>query len=92
MISVIVPAFNADETIDRCIHSIDVAKKDHAIELIVIDDGSTDTTASLLRHWAETKTWITVLYQKNGGVAAARNLGLDKAIGSYIVFIVFETI
>lgn len=87
MISVIVPAFNADETIGRCIHSIDVAKKDHAIELIVVDDGSTDTTASLLRHWAETKTWITVLYQKNGGVAAARNLGLDKAIGSYIVFI-----
>ena len=87
MISVIIPAFNAAATIERCIDSIDVAKKSHEIELIVIDDGSTDETARLLYRWATTRAWITAKYQKNEGVAAARNTGLDIANGSYIVFI-----
>ncbi|MFP3570053.1 glycosyltransferase family 2 protein, partial [Paraburkholderia sp. SIMBA_030] len=87
MISVIIAAFNAAATIDRCISSIDVAKKNHEIELIVIDDGSDDETARLLHKWESDKTWITVQYQKNGGVADARNTGLDIAIGDYIVFI-----
>ncbi|KRG36318.1 glycosyltransferase family 2 protein [Psychrobacter sp. P11G3] len=87
MISVIIAAFNAAATIDRCIGSVDVAKKNHEIELIIIDDGSNDETARLLHKWESDKTWITVQYQKNGGVADARNTGLDIAIGDYIVFI-----
>ena len=87
MISVIIAAFNAAATIDRCINSIDVAKKSHDIELIVIDDGSKDNTASLLHSWSNARTWITVKYQKNAGVAEARNTGLDIATGNYIVFI-----
>ena len=87
MISVIIAAFNAAATIDRCISSIDVAKKNHEIELIVIDDGSNDDTARLLHRWEGDRAWITVKYQKNGGVADARNTGLDTAIGDYIVFI-----
>lgn len=64
MISVIIAAFNAAATIDRCINSIDVAKKNHDIELIVIDDGSKDHTASLLHSWASARSWITVKSQK----------------------------
>ena len=87
MFSVIIAAFNAAATIDRCINSIDVAKKSHDIELIVIDDGSKDETARLLDSWANARPWITVKYQKNSGVAAARNTGLDIARGNYITFI-----
>ena len=87
MISVIIAAFNAAVTIDRCISSIDIAKKNHEIELIVIDDGSNDDTARLLHRWEGDRAWITVKYQKNGGVADARNTGLDIATGDYIVFI-----
>ena len=87
MISVIIAAFNAAVTIDRCISSIDVAKKNHEIELIVIDDGSNDDTARLLHRWESDRAWVTVKYQKNGGLADARNTGLDTAIGDYIVFI-----
>ena len=87
MFSVIIAAFNAAATIDRCINSIDVAKKSHDIELIVIDDGSKDETARLLDSWANARPWITVKYQKNSGVAAARNTGLDIATGHYIIFI-----
>ena len=87
MISVIIAAFNAAATIDRCISSINVAKKSHEIELIVIDDGSKDETARLLHRWESDRAWITVKYQKNSGVAGARNTGLDIATGNYIVFI-----
>ena len=87
MISVIIAAFNAAATIDRCISSIDVAKKSHEIELIVIDDGSKDETARLLHRWESDRAWITVKYQKNSGVADARNTGLDMTTGKYIVFI-----
>ena len=87
MISVIIAAFNAAVTIDRCISSIDIAKKNHEIELIVIDDGSNDDTARLLHRWESDRAWVTVKYQKNGGLADARNTGLDTAIGDYIVFI-----
>jgi glycosyltransferase involved in cell wall biosynthesis len=87
MISVIIAAFNAAATIDRCISSIDVAKKSHEIELIVIDDGSKDETARLLHRWESDRAWITVKYQRNSGVADARNTGLDIATGNYIVFI-----
>ena len=87
MISVIIAAFNAAVTIDRCISSIDIAKKNHEIELIVNDDGSNDDTARLLHRWESDRAWVTVKYQKNGGLADARNTGLDTAIGDYIVFI-----
>ena len=87
MISVIVPAFNAAATIDRCINSIDTAKKEYDIELIIIDDGSTDETATLLDKWASIRSWITVINQENQGLSAARNVGLNVIQGSYIVFI-----
>lgn len=87
MISIIVPAYNAAATIDRCINSIDTAKKKYDIELIIIDDGSTDETAELLDQWASIKSWITVINQENQGLSAARNAGLNVIQGSYIVFI-----
>src|SRR5699024_65831 len=87
MISVIIAAFNAATTIDSCVQSIVSAKKDHDIELIVIDDGSNDKTADMLGKWASTNYWITVKYQENQGAASARNTGLNIARGNYIVFI-----
>lgn len=87
MISVIVPAFNAAATIDRCINSIDAARKRHDIELIIIDDGSRDETPKLLDKWVGIRSWITVICQKNQGLSAARNAGINITKGGYIVFV-----
>lgn len=88
MISIILPAFNAAATIDRCVNSIISAKKDHIIELIIVDDGSKDETAEILKGYVEKNPWIIVQKQpQNGGLSSARNKGLDIATGDYIAFI-----
>lgn len=87
LVSVIIAAFNAEATIDRCISSILAAKKDYAIELIIIDDGSDDATAHILQRWLEDEPWITMRHQVNKGAATARNIGLDIATGGYTTFV-----
>ncbi|WP_169393138.1 MULTISPECIES: glycosyltransferase family A protein [Psychrobacter] len=87
MISIIIPAYNAAATIDRCINSIDTAKKKHDIEVIIINDGSKDETANLIDKWASIKSWITIISQENQGLSAARNVGLNIVQGDHIVFI-----
>lgn len=87
MISIVVATFNASTTIDRCLNSILAAKKNHAVELIVINDGSEDGTAEILQKWVGNEPWIIVRHQENGGESSARNSGLDLATGDYIVFV-----
>lgn len=84
---VIIVVYNGDKTIDRCIESIENAKKDYNINLIIINDGSNDKTGEILKEWAEKTTWIKVIEQINSGEAAARNRGLDCVNGDYICFI-----
>lgn len=86
MISVIVPVYNAEKHLPRCIESIqNQTYKD--IELILIDDGSTDTCGEICDRYAGQDRRIRVFHTENGGVSAARNRGLEEAAGEYICFV-----
>lgn len=86
MISIIVPIYNMEKLLDRCIQSI-LEQSYQDFELILIDDGSTDRSLELCQKWAEQDSRIIVKHKKNGGQASARNLGLDIAKGDYIGFV-----
>ncbi len=85
LVSVIVPAYNAEAWIERCVESVCLQTYQN-IELIVIDDGSTDKTGMLLDNLQVTKN-IRVIHQQNSGVSHARNVGIDLAKGEYIFFL-----
>ena len=84
-ISVIVPVYNAEKYLKRCIYSI-LAQLYQEIELILVDDGSTDSCPEICDAYAQTDARIRVIHQKNKGQAAARNTGLEVAAGKYILF------
>ena len=86
LISVIVPAYNAAETLQRCVDSL-LAQKCADMEIILIDDGSSDKTGELCARYAGEHESITALVQENRGVSAARNAGLDIARGNYLGFV-----
>lgn len=84
MISIIVTAYNAEKTIERCLNSIlDNNYDDY--EIVVINDGSVDKTEEIVQLFASEK--IKYFYKKNEGVSSARNLGLKKSIGEYVTFV-----
>ncbi|WP_182050149.1 glycosyltransferase family 2 protein [Changpingibacter yushuensis] len=85
-ISVIVPAYNAEAAIERCIHSIQDQTL-QPVEIIVVDDGSTDSTLAIVTELADADHRIKVVSQANAGVSAARNLALDYCSGDYILFV-----
>lgn len=85
-LSVIIPAYNAERTITRCIQSI-LSKEDDRVQILVIDDGSTDKTQKEIAKLAQVHKNIDYYRQKNQGVSAARNYGIMKADGDYIAFI-----
>lgn len=86
MVSIIVPVYNAEKTINRCLDSV-LAQTYSDIEVILVNDGSKDGTLSVLREYAEKDRRITVISQENQGVAAARNTGLNNAAGDYILYV-----
>lgn len=86
-LSVIIPAYNAEKTMRRCLDSVLQAAKDAPIEIICIDDGSNDATWNVLRWYASQFSCIHVFHKENGGVGSARNAGLAKATGNYITWI-----
>lgn len=86
MISIIIPVYNAEKYIERCIASI--RNQTYARwEAILVDDGSTDHTAAIISRAAMGDVRIKYFYKENGGVSSARNKGLDCARGKYIVFL-----
>lgn len=86
-LSVIVPAFNAENTICQCIDSI-LGQTLNDYEIIIIDDGSRDTTPQILRHYtSQFPDQIKMLSVENGGQGRARNIGLEMAKGDYIGFV-----
>lgn len=86
MISVIVPVFNGERTIERCIRSI-LSQENVNLELLVVDDGSADKTHALCRALAEGDGRIRLFHQENAGVSATRNRGLKEAKGSFVTFV-----
>lgn len=86
LISVIVPVYNAEKYLDRCLRSL-VDQSYENLEILLVNDGSTDRSAAICKAWGEKDARIKVLYQENQGVSAARNYGLDCAAGAYISFV-----
>lgn len=85
LITVVIPAFNAEHTIGRCLDSI-IRQSYEYLEIIVVDDGSLDGTRTAIQEYAEKDRRIQWISQKNQGVSAARNTGIRHASGRYLLF------
>jgi len=83
LVTVVIPAFNASRTIAATLDSV-VAQTYDNLEILVVDDGSTDLTAEIVLTYRDRDPRITLIKQANGGVAAARNTGIKAAHGNYI--------
>lgn len=86
LISVIIPAYNAAPYLGECLESV-IAQTFCDIEIIVVDDGSTDATAEIARNFAAADSRIRLLSKPNGGLSDARNFGIACARGEYITFV-----
>lgn len=86
LISIVVPAFNIEKYIERCIKSI-LDQTYPYIEVIVVDDGSVDNTVAIIDHIEEHDDRVKVIHKKNGGVSRARIDGIRKASGEWIGFV-----
>ena len=86
LVSVIVPAYNAERYLDRCLKSL-VDQTYRNLEIIVVDDGSRDSTSSMCDAWAQKDGRIRVVHKQNGGLSSARNAGMKIARGKYIGFV-----
>ena len=86
IISVIVPVYNAESTIRRCVDSI-LAQTFTDFECLLIDDGSKDKSGVICDEYAAKDSRIRVFHKLNGGVSSARNVGLDNATGEWIAFV-----
>lgn len=84
-ISVIVPVYNAEKYLHRCIDSI-LAQTFTDFELLLIDDGSKDSSGAICDEYAEQDPRVRVFHKENGGVSSARNVGLDNAKGEWVTF------
>lgn len=85
-VSVIVPVHNAQTTLKRCVNSI-IHQEYTDLELLLIDDGSTDGSGVLCDEFAAQDKRVTVIHKENSGVSDARNLGLSRARGTYLQFV-----
>ena len=86
LVSVIVAVYNIEEYLPRCIDSIS-AQTYRNLEIILVDDGSTDSSGGICDDYAQKDRRIKVIHKKNGGLSDARNAGLDKVSGDYIGFV-----
>lgn len=84
-VSVIVPVYNVEKYLHRCVDSI-LAQTFHDFELILVDDGSPDNSGAICDEYAEKDSRVVVIHKPNGGVSSARNCGLDRARGKYVMF------
>ncbi|MBF2064698.1 MAG: glycosyltransferase family 2 protein [Calothrix sp. C42_A2020_038] len=83
LVSVIIPAYNAEIFIARTLESV-ISQTYNNLEILVVDDGSKDTTAEIVESFIQRDNRITLLQQQNAGVAAARNLAISKSTGEFI--------
>ena len=86
LISVIIPVYNAEKYLDQCLHSI-VNQTHKNLEIILVNDGSSDNSGAICDEWGKKDSRIKVLHKDNGGSSSSRNLGLKNANGEYIGFV-----
>ena len=85
-VSILVPVYKAEKTLDACVESI-LAQSYADFELLLIDDASPDHCPEMCDAWAKSDRRVRVIHRKNGGLSAARNTGIETARGRYIVFV-----
>ena len=85
-ISIIVPVYNMEQYLERCVDSI-LAQTYANIEVILVDDGSKDSSYEICECYAEKDCRVKVVHKENGGLSSARNAGIDVATGEYIGFV-----
>lgn len=86
LISVIVPVYNVEAYLDACLESV-TCQSYRGLEIIVVDDGSTDGSGAVCDRWAERDERIRVIHQPNAGLSAARNTGLDAMHGELVMMV-----
>ncbi|TCL59411.1 glycosyltransferase involved in cell wall biosynthesis [Kineothrix alysoides] len=86
LISVIVPVYNIEAYLPRCVDSL-LAQTFQNLEIILVDDGSADTSGSICDSYARKDGRVKAVHKKNGGLSDARNAGMDMATGEYIGFV-----
>ena len=85
-ISIIIPVYNKEAYLERCLDSV-LAQTHKSLEVLLIDDGSTDGSPAICEKYAKKDPRIRVLTQENAGASAARNAGIEAAGGDYIGFV-----
>lgn len=86
LLSVIVPAFNAESHIERCLESL-CGFVDEGVEVIIVNDGSTDQTAEIAEQFRNSEPYFRVIHQENRGLSGARNVGMSVARGAFGLFL-----
>lgn len=86
MISIVIPVYNSKERLEECLNSV-VAQSYPNLEVIVVDDCSTDGSLEIARSYEERFPWFSVYTKENEGVSSARNFGMSKAAGEYLQFV-----
>lgn len=85
-LSIIIPVYNASTFLEKCIQSL-ITQSTTDVEYLFIDDGSTDNSKKIINKYSKENKSIKYFYKKNGGVSSARNMGIEKSTGKYIMFV-----
>lgn len=85
-ISIIIPVYNIENYIAQCLESV-ISQSFQELEIIVVDDGSTDKSKAICKEYAELDSRIILIHKENGGLVSARKAGLKRATGEYIVYV-----
>lgn len=85
-VSIIIPVYNVEKYLDKCLKSV-VKQKYKNIEILCINDGSTDNSENIIKKYQQKDKRIICISKKNGGLSSARNTGIDNATGEYICFV-----
>lgn len=86
LVSIIIPVYNISKYIERCVKSV-IAQSYSNLEIILVDDGSTDDSGQICDKCASLDDRVSVFHKENGGLSDARNYGIDRSHGSYIMFL-----
>lgn len=86
LVSIIVPVYNTQKYLDRCLESL-TNQSYQTIEIILVDDGSTDRSPEICNTWAKKDNRVVVVHKQNAGAGMARNTGLEHASGQYVLFV-----
>lgn len=86
LVSIVVPVYNVEQYLNACLNSL-LTQTYRKIEIILVDDGSTDKSGMICNEYAEKDQRVKVYHKANGGVSMARNYGIEKAAGTYLLFV-----